>query len=374
MRLAVTAGKSVLLFDSAGSLVRTLQADDLVRVVHYWPETGVLAVGCRDFRVIAFDPASGQRRWVFQSTDINPEFKKAGISGWFDRSPAENKGVHALTSGVFLDGRSQLLVGTASTVEALSEDGKLLRSFNAGVGVVTDIALLDCGGGEVRLFPARLFGHSRLQHTSNRTPDKSTGLFVGPFTPRPGAATYVANIGNGYAAIEATDLDGDGRQELVALFNGTLNGLHVWDRAGALIADAAFGPGSASPRPSWQKLPQTPNMRGLSIADLDGDGKKELCVITARGFVIVLNHRCEKLWARSLPSDPTAVVALAAEPARPGRLVIACRDGSLHVLDATGQFLVQAKVPGAPVRMIPLSATDVALATAEGRAVAYRVR
>ena len=373
-RVAVAAGKNILLFDAAGTLLRKLEADDVVRVVHYWPEAGVLAAGCRDFRVIAFDPASGRRRWAFQSTDINPEYKRSGTSGWFDRSPVENKGVHALASGVFLDGRSQLLVGTASTVEALNEDGKLLRSMNAGVGVVTDIALLDCGAGEVRLFPARLFGHSRLQHTSSRTPDKSSAMFVGPFTPRRGVSTYVSNICNGYAAIAAVDLDGDGRQELAGLFNGTLNGIHVWDRAGEVLADAAFGPGAASPRPSWQKRLSTPNMRGLAIADLDGDGRKELCVITARGFAIVLNHRCVKLWARALPSDPTAVAVFGAEGGHPGRLVVACRSGAVYVLDASSEFLAQGQVDGVPARMVRLSDSAVALATAEGQAAAYRVR
>lgn len=126
---------------------------------------------------------------------------------------------------------------------------------------------------------------------------------------------------------------GDGCQELVGLFNGTLNGIHVWDRAGEVLADAAFGPGAASPRPSWQKRVPTPNMRGLAIADLDGDGRKEVCMITARGFVIVLNHRCAKRWARALPSDPTAVAALGAEGEQLDRLVVACRAGAVYVLD-----------------------------------------
>lgn len=242
---------------------------------------------------------------------MNPELKKAGFSGWFDRNPPDNKGIHALTSGVFLDGRSQLLVGTASTVEAVNEQGKLRASMNPGVGVVTDIALLDCGG-EVRLFPARLFGNSQLQHTSSQSPDKSSRMFVGPFTPRQGASTHVANTGNGYFAVET--------------------------------------------------------------ADLDGDGKKELAVITARRFAILLNHRCEKLWARPLPSDPTAVVTLAAEAGQPGRLVVSCRDGDMYVLDAAGKFLAQGKADGIPTKMERLSSTEVVISTAEGAALAYRVR
>jgi len=94
-----------------------------------------------------------------------------------------------------------------------------------------------------------------------------------------------------------------------------------------------------------------PNMRGLAIADLDGDGRKEICVITARGFAIVLDHRCAKRWARPLPSDPTAVAALGAEGGQPGRLVVACRDGTAYVLDASGRFVARGQLHGLPARL-----------------------
>jgi hypothetical protein len=115
-------------------------------------------------------------------------------------------------------------------------------------------------------------------------------------------------------------------------------------------------------------------MRGLAIADLDGDGRKELCVITARGFAIALNHRCAKLWACALPSDPIAVAAFGAEGGQPGRLVVACRAGAVYVLDASGNFSGQAQLGGLPARMVRLGDSAVALATAEGQAAAYRVR
>jgi outer membrane protein assembly factor BamB len=140
-----------------------------------------------------------------------------------------------------------------------------------------------------------------------------------------------------------------------------------------VLADAAFGPGSASPRTSWQKRVQTPNMRGLAIADLEGDGKKELCVITSRGLAILLNHRCEKLWAQPLPSDPTAITAIGAQRGQTGRLIVGCREGGVYVLDARGKFLAQNNLGSTVVRAARLGGNQVTLATAEGRVVAFRI-
>jgi len=372
--VAVAAGRNVLVLDDAGAVRQELQADDLVKVVHYWPETGLLAAGCHDFRVIAFDPATGRRRWVFQSTDINPVMKKAGASGWYDRNPAGNRGIHALNSGVFLDGKSQLLVGTASTVEALDAEGKLLQSMNAGPGVVTSIALLDCPEGEVRLFPARLLGRFFFQQTSSRDPEKSFGVMVGPFAPWRRSSAYSTLIGSGYADVQAMDLDGDGRQELVGLFNGLLNGVHVWDGDGKVAGTAALGDGPRSPLPSWDKEIPTLTARGLAIADLDGDGRKELCVITSRGFVIALTGKCEKLWARRLPCEPLSIVAVDASGRGEGLVAVGLRDGTICQLDAKGRFTAKAQLQGSVLKAVALSESRIAVATSQGQAVALDVR
>ncbi|MBT5606432.1 MAG: hypothetical protein HOJ57_10860 [Lentisphaerae bacterium] len=372
--VAVAAGTSVLVFNGDGKLQSTLEADATVRVIHYWVQAGLLVAGCQDFKVIAYDLDTGQRKWTFESTDMNPTMKKAGASGWFDRNPVGNRGIHALHSGVFLGNKSQLLVGTASTVEALNTQGDLVKSMSAGAGVVTDVALLPGSDGEVKLFPAKLFGRFQLHHTSNGAPDKVIMFSVGAFAPRRGAATYASEYGNGYTDLEAIDVTGDGVEELVGLFNGTLNGLHVWGHEGSVLGDAAFGDGSASPMPSPEKRIEKLNMRGLSIADLNGDGSKEICVVTARGFLIVLTPRCDVVWTRRLPSEPLCLRAFPSAEGLPGCVAVGCRAGSLYTLDPQGAFTGHAEIAAAPVRMVQTDETTVAVATEKGILLSCRAR
>jgi len=372
--IAVATDKAILLFDPDGKPVRRLTADAPVKVIHYWPEAKVLAGGCHDFRVIAFDVDTGDRKWAFESIEINPVLKKAGATGWFDRSPLENRGIYSLSSGVFLDGDSQLFVGTASTVEALDRNGRLVKSMNAGPGVVTDVAMVPYGTDEIMLLPVRRFGRFMIYRTGSRTPDQATAFSVGEFCPRRGASTYGSEYGNGYAEIETVDLDGGGRQEVVGLFNGILNGIHVWDHKGQVLADAAFGAGRASPKPSYDKEIPDVNMRGLSIVDLDNDGKNELCIITSRGFLIALNNKCERLWSQRMPSEPICIETFDAIDDHNACIVVGCRQGGIYKLNGIGKFTAHEKVKGCPVKASRLSDTEALIAISEEQVIAWRVR
>jgi outer membrane protein assembly factor BamB len=373
--VAVAGDRSVTLFDDKGGLVRELTTDDDVKVVHYWKERGWLVAGCHDFKVIPFDPAGGERPWVFESGEMAPLYHDTGQSGWYCRppsGPAINNGIYALSSGVFLNGESQLFVGTVCTVEIVGSDGTLVHSAPTRAGMVTAIARMDRGDGHVELMPARQFGSFGMDRIYNTDPPERVMRTVGAFNPRQGASTCQKTIGGGYVFLEAVDLDGDGKQEVVALANGLLNGLHIWDNEGQLLADAAFGDGWASPRPSYEKGLDPLNMRGLGLADLDGDGRKEICVATSRGFLIVLTDRCEKVWVRRLPSDPVCVEAVDAGAATPGGVLVGCGDGRLYRLDATGAFTGRAAVKGIPARMSRIGDDTVAIATTGGEVIAYR--
>jgi hypothetical protein len=224
------------------------------------------------------------------------------------------------------------------------------------------------------LLPVRRFGRFMIYRTSSQTADQAKAFSVGEFCPRRGASTYGSEYGNGYAEIEAVDLDGDGCQEVIGLFNGILNGIHVWDHKGQILADAAFGDGRASPKPSYKKDIPALNMRGLGIVDLDGDGKSELCVITSRGFVIALDHKCERLWSQRMPSEPISFETFDAADGQRGCIVVGCRQGSIYQLDATGKFEAQAEVKGIPVKMHRLNDAEAIVATSEGKVIAWPVR
>jgi hypothetical protein len=234
------------------------------------------------------------------------------------------------------------------------------------------IACLDRGDGDVQLMPFRQFGSYGIDRICNTVPPKRIFLSVGPFMPRPGASTCQKTIGGGYVFLDAVDLNGDGREEVVGLANGLLNGLHVWDNQGAVLGDAAFGDGWASPMPTYKKEIDVFNMRGLSLADLDGNGRKEICVITSRGFLIVLTDRCEKVWARRLPSDPFCVQAVEAEEDTKGCVLVGCSDDAVYRINATGAFTGPSSVEGIPVRMARLGGAEVVVATSKGNITAYK--
>lgn len=373
--VAVAEGTTVTLFDDRGKLVRELRTDADVKVVHYWKENGWLVAGCHDFRVIPFDPITGARAWVFESKEMAPLYQKSGQSGWYCRppfGPANNNGIYALNSGAFLHAESQLFVGTIITLEIVDRNGTLVHSAPTRAGMVTGIARLDCGDGDVKLLPARQFGSFGMDRISNTNPpQRAVSQGVGLFAPRRGASTYQKTIGGGYVFLEAVDLDGDGKQEVVGLANGLLNGLHIWDSQGSILADAAFGDGWPSPLPTYNKETDLLNMRGLSIADLTGDGHKEICVVTSRGFLIALTDRCKKLWARRLPSDPLCVQAVDARGDTRGCVLVGCSNGAVYRLDATGAFTGQATVDGTPARMSRTGAATVLVASTRGELAAF---
>jgi hypothetical protein len=69
-----------------------------------------------------------------------------------------------------------------------------------------------------------------------------------------------------------------------------------------------------------------------------------------------------------------AIAAVSAASGQPGRLVVACRDGMVCVLDARGMSVAQGKVDGIPLIAQQLTDADVVIAASAGAATAYRVR
>ena len=160
------------------------------------------------------------------------------------------------------------------------------------------------------------------------------------------------------------DLDGDGVREVVSEINGTWNRVTVWKEDGTALYDASFGPGAAIP---------TKNMRDLEVADLDGDGKKEILAATSSGLVVALDHQCRKVWSRRLPSPPAVMIAVGQAP----RIIVGCDDGSVVVLDAKGTPVQSGRVSGTPVKSGLLqtpAGPAVVLATAKGSVTAFPVQ
>ena len=92
--------------------------------------------------------------------------------------------------------------------------------------------------------------------------------------------------------------------------------------------NAQFGPG-ASNAPRAQ-------MRDMDVADLDGDGKKEIVVGTWEGLVVALSNECQKVWSTRMPSPPTSIECVAPRGAKLPWVVVGCDDGTVGGAGSTG--------------------------------------
>ena len=350
-------GKTVHVLSTEGKETKTLEADGAIRMLRWWPEHELLLVGCRDEQVVAFD-RSGQRKWVFTSV-MDPAVFRAAKTYWFKTAPG-HEGIHGLHTGVFIDGKSQCFVGSACTLEIIDEHGKLIKRMPLFWGKNSHFQIVDAPDGSLNLLAARRYsGVHHVTMVNNRK------LVPGPktFNGVPPGHTYVG----GWSSMNRdhlfyVDLDGDGKKEVVSEINGTWNRVTVWDERGKALYDASFGPG---------RRIMAKNMRDLEVADLDGDGKKEILVATSSGLVVALDCQCRKLWAKRLPSPATVMKAMprASSP----WIVAGCEDGTVMVLDGRGEFVRRDRVNGRPTCIEALDESGVLLATTKGEVKLFAV-
>jgi len=361
------AGKTVHVLDAGGREIRRMETDGLIRVLHWWPETRLLIAGCTDEKVIAFDER-GQRKWVFVS-EMDPAVFRAAKQYWFKSAPG-HEGIHGLDSGAFLEegavpgmqGKTQLFVGSACTLEILDEAGKLVKRLPVFWGTGSLFRILPGPDGSRNLAVGRSItdgAHLRIVNS------KTLSVVGSGFHTVPPGVTYVG----GWASMNRwhlfhEDLDGDGTREVVSEINGTWNRVTVWKEDGTALYDASFGPGASIP---------AKNMRDLDVADLDGDGKKEILAAISGGLVVALDHQCRKVWSRRLPSPPAVMVAVGREP----RIVVGCDDGSVVILDGKGTPVQSGRVTGTPVKIGLLqtpAGPAAVLATAKGSVTAFPIQ
>jgi hypothetical protein len=311
-----------------------------------------------DEKVIAFDVDTGDRKWVFVS-EMDPDVFRAAKDYWFKSAPG-HEGIHGLHTGVFLDGKEQAFVGSACTLEILDGDGKLVKRLPVFWGPGARFALIDGPEGSINLLIARLprTDSQALAVINNRTLDPKPRSF----RDVPAGHTNIS----GWACMSRKhifyeDLDGDGKKEVVSEINGAWNRVTVWTGEGTPLYNVNLGPGQSIP---------VDNVRDFDIADLNGDGKKEILVAVSGGLVLALNHRCEKVWASRLASPPTVMNSIGA--GGEVRIVAGCEDGTLVVLDGQGEVIQSGRTTGRPTCIGRLG-EDVVLSTDEGEVTRWEV-
>jgi len=354
--IAVTEGETVHLLASDGKEVRKFAADGPIRVLNWWDEHQLLLVGCTDEKVIAFD-RYGERKWVFTS-EMDIAVYRAAKTYWFKSAPG-HEGIHGLHTGVFLNGESQAFVGSACTLEILDENGQLVKRLPVFWGTGAVFAIIDGPDESLNLLVGRsITDGPQLATINNQTLDPNPrGFYTAPTDH-----TYIggwANMSRWHIFYD--DIDNDGEKEVVSEINGTWNRITIWNAQGRALHNAQFGPGDPIP---------AKNIRDLDVADLDGDGQKEILVATSSGLVVALDCRCQKVWSKRLTSPPTVMKCVRLKDNNATWVVVGCEDGTVAVLDKLGNLIRLDKVSGQPTCIEAFSTSTngsvVLLATNQG--------
>jgi outer membrane protein assembly factor BamB len=193
----------------------------------------------------------------------------------------------------------------------------------------------------------------------------------------PGHPWLPGSVNSNRRHVFCEDLDGDGRTEVVTDVNGTWNRVGVWDVNGGPKYLVDFGPRSEFSTHDESLNMGATNVRGLILADLDGDGRQEIVVALWRGLILALNSRCEKVWARRLPSPPTVLAGATLPGEKTPWLVAGCEDGSVLVLNGRGTPIRAGSVPGRPTGIAVLADSKrdpyAAIGTEEGEVRTFQL-
>lgn len=259
-------------------------------------------------QVIAFDARSGARKWTYE----------AGHGECIDTPPwigdADGDGATDIVVGTF---KSRLHVIRA-------RDGAMVRSVQiAPRGAVQSCpVVVDLNGDGLKDFVASTFnGDHRVVAANGAVGEPPLGEDRGP---RPvHELWHVQTGGSMYHGVSVGDLDGDGRPDLaVGSYDGKVyafrsDGSEIWTAAigeryimgptviadvngdrkpEVIVAGDRVTAISADGTTLWSVPFDAPGSywsvtRGVSVADMDGDGSPDLAALNGRGLFKVLRGR-----------------------------------------------------------------------------------
>lgn len=358
---AVVGGKLLVATDLDGKVLHRHTLNSPARSL--WVATSqaqasefTALVGCDDDRVHAF-AADGAEKWTVQA-QIAPKFKIGDRydAPWFT-DPAHKHGVLSILAGdLWSPGHEEIALGRACTVELRDLKGRLLKRIATQWGDNTALALVR--GRERKLLVGKFFtGIPGLSVIGPTRELVSNGYCTG--LPK-GATSMYAWMQQGASHLAAADLNGDRADEVLVLRSGHWNELAAYDAANACLWLARFGPG-----PSRSRF-----MTSLVVADLDHDGRPEIAVGMASGWVCVFDAQGTPRWQRCFPAAVNALAAVGPH------LAVGDAAGRVHVLSASGEPVALAQTKGAVLAMCSAApagraAARLLVATARGEIAAF---
>lgn len=276
-------------------------------------------VGCDDEQVHAFR-ADGTKSWTVETEQAPKPWPYS----------RDKLGVLALLAGDLSgDGREQIALGRASTVELRGLDGALLKRVRVLWGDNTTLALLPKGRAPEApfLIAGQFFcGHSDLSLINAHGDAVTHEAYRWDF-PR-GVQKMTAWTQQGTSHLATRDLDGDGTDEVIVVRSGHWNELDVYDARGNCRWMRYFGPAASLSH----------FMRALAIVDLDGDGKQEVVVGMDDGWVCAFDADGAPLWQRRFGGGIRGLAGLGKS------LAVGDRSGRISLVSAGGRVTRSARL------------------------------
>lgn len=336
---AVASGSGLYLISPDGKKEQ-IEMPSPIGTMYWWAACKLLLVGCMDDQVIALN-TNRRRQWEFTSK-MAPEVEKTGKFYWY-KSTDFYPGVWGISSSRFLDGKEQAFIGSACTLEIIDSNGKLIKRIAEYWGPLNIFALVPQPDGSVSLAAGRAYSGSPLFNVvNNRKPDAVSYGFL-EIPKNSDRVVGFTTINN--TAIFCTDLDNDGKQEVVVTHNGAWNRVLVYDVQGKPLYQANLGPGE----PPVAAYPSSPvgsrkNINNIIIADFP-QSPRQIIVALSKQTLLSLDPHCKRLWSRELDSEPVLLETGA------HHLFAACRNGDILQLDAAGRTVCKGQITGRPTAM-----------------------
>ena len=313
----------------------------------------MLVAGCGDGTVRAFD-ADGKPLWSHRCA-VLPAGK------WFSyfvrKGKPEHEGVFALAP---IKGQGPLLAAVSfDSVTLIDGRGRpvahapVLDNWRAPMGIIPNTAVaafsqgILTGASQASLNATRLF--------AAKWDGKALAVQQAFHALAPGQARMDGKNTRFVNHVRVADLDGDGEPEVLYCITGSWNELRVYDATGKPLWQRAFGGARKN----------SPFMRSLDVADVDGDGRPEVLVAAEDGWVYLFGRDGARLWSKRLPWGASRAVGL------DGRgLCVGSTSGALAMLSPKGKTLRRAQLPG-EITTLRAGAGRVVAATTSGAVAAF---
>lgn len=323
--------------DPQGNLVQKIElssaASDLTFAAGADVPSGFLAfAGGKDNILRAFS-REGRVVWQGESA-VDPSYLTGDqyTAAWFT-DPKQVTGISSLyVTDITGSGQREIALGRPSTVEFWSFGGELIARQPVMWGEAGRLALVSDGAARKLLVghfytgvdvPRVIDPNRRVRSLGSDIRNRNNYRDRVP----EGATEMTAPFQRGIAELQVTDLNGDGRQEVIIVRAGHWNELRVYNTDGSqCLWMHSFGP--AAPRPVQEKTSRF--VRTMAVTSPAPE--RQVVVGLNNGWLLAFRPNGELAWSHKFPS----AVNVAADVH--GDVAAGLDDGAFALLDRHGRI------------------------------------